>query len=316
MAVLREDWTAVLERLLAALRQPVLAFGLLLGLAISGVLAIPWFGGSPAEPPQILPVAKVEKRAPAPAREEPEPQNSREETPPAAPAEQPLQLAVRVPAEVPVYRPEPGLAGGSLASERSSPGIRAGIASSLPEIRALGPEHVGATTSAAPALYWFLSGASSVPVEIKLTSERATGPLLDLYVEPPVGAGLHALRLERHGVDLEPGVTYRWFVSLVPDPAHRDADLVSGAAVRRSLATDALTEQLAAAAPAERAHVLAAAGYWYDAFDTLTRWIQEEPAAERLREHRAALLEQVGLAGVAGLLSAPAAPSKPAADGP
>ena len=61
--------------------------------------------------------------------------------------------------------------------------------------------------------------------------------------------------------------------------------------------------------------MLAAAGYWYDAFDTLTRWIQSEPAAERLREHRAALLEQVGLAGVAGLLSAPA-PSRTPPIGP
>jgi hypothetical protein len=46
MAVAREDWAAVLERLLGALRRPALVFGLLLGLAISGVLAIPWFGGS------------------------------------------------------------------------------------------------------------------------------------------------------------------------------------------------------------------------------------------------------------------------------
>jgi len=304
------------NRLLEALRRPVLVFGLLLGLAISGLLAIPWFGGSPADPPQAPPVAEVGERAPAPAREEPRPQNPREETTPVAPAEQPLEISALVPAEAPVYRPDPDLAGGSLASQRSAPVIRPGAASSLPEVRALGPEHVGATSNAAPTLYWFLSGASSVPVEITLTSEGATGPLLALRLEPPIGAGLHALRLERHGARLEPGATYRWIVALVPDPAHRDADLVSGAAVRRVVAAGALTEQLAAAAPAERAHVLAAAGYWYDAFDTLTGWIQSEPASEQLREHRAALLEQVGLAGVAALLSAPAEPSKPAADGP
>ena len=328
------------EALLAALRRPALAFALLLGLVVSGMLAIPWFGGRQASPPQSLPVAEVEERAPAPApvAEEPEPQIAREETLPmapevvpappepraelpespapreAAPADKPLQIAALVPAEAPVYRPDAALAGGSLASERSAPVIRAGLASGLPEIRALGPEHVGATTSAAPTLYWFLSGASSVPVEITLTSERAAEPLLEMRLEPPVGAGLHALRLERRGVSIEPGATYHWFVALVPDPAHRDTDLVSGAALRRAVAAGALTEQLAAAGPAERAHVLAAAGYWYDAFDTLTRWIQAEPAAERLREHRAALLEQVGLAGVAGLLSAPAGSSQPAAD--
>ena len=307
MAVTREGMGGMARlwgTLLAGLRQPALVFALLLGLFVSSVLAIPWFGGRQESPPEIPPVAKVKERAPVPTPAPPE----------APPAEAPVQIAALRPAEAPVYRPDAALAGGSLASERSAPMIRAGVASGLPEIRALGPEHVGATTSAAPSLYWFLSGASSVPVEIRLTSERASEPLLQLRVEPPIGAGLHALRLERRGVALEPGATYRWFVALVPDPAHRDSDLVSGAAVRRTVAAGPLTEQLAAAGPAERAHVLAAAGYWYDAFDTLTGWIQVEPAAEHLREHRAALLEQVNLAGVAGLLSAPAAPSKPAAD--
>lgn len=336
------------EAAFSILRRPALGFALLVGLAISGVLAIPWFGGSPTNSPAIPPVAEVEKRTPSPppapmpeesaSAEQPEPEIALEETPPVppeieptqpeplaeppapappperAPAEQPLQIAALVPAEAPVYRPDPALAGGSLASERSTPVIRAGVASGLPEVRALGPEHVGATTSAAPTLYWFLSEASSVPVEITLTSERASEPLLELRLEPAVGAGLHALSLERRGARLEPGTTHRWSVALVPDPANRDADLVSGAAVRRAVAAGALTEALAASGPAERAHVLAAAGYWYDAFDALTRWIQTDPASERLREHRAALLEQVGLAGVAGLLSAPAEPSKPAAD--
>lgn len=338
---------ALWEAALTILRRPALGFALLLGLAISGVLAIPWFGGSPTDSPTIPPVAEVEEGTPSPppepmpeepAAEQLEPEIAREETPPVAPeidptlpeppaeppapaappepapAEQPLQIAALVPPEAPVYRPDPALAGGSLASERSVPVIRSGVASDLPEVRALGPEHVGATTSAVPTLYWFLSEASSVPVEITLTSERASEPLLELRLEPPVGAGLHALSLERRGARLETGATHHWFVALVPDPANRDADLVSGAAVRRAVAAGALTEALAAAGPAERAHVLAAAGYWYDAFDTLTRWIQTDPASERLREHRAALLEQVGLAGVAGLLSAPAATSKPAAD--
>jgi hypothetical protein len=306
------------EILLAGLRQRTLVFALLLGLFVSGVLAIPWFGGRQENPREIPPVAERETRAPAPARSpaESEPRTAQGETPlaapepSAAPAEPPVQIAAQLPAEAPLYRPNATLAGGSLASERNAPVIRAGVAGELPELRALGPEHVGATTSASPTLYWFLSGASSVPVQITLRSERDSRPLLDLRLEPPVGAGLHALRLERRSARLEPGATYRWFVALVPDPANRDADLVSGAAVRRTVAAGALSEQLAAAAPAERAHLLAAAGYWYDAFDLLTDWIQAEPAEERLREHRAALLEQVGLAGVAALLSAPAAPAK------
>ena len=338
--------------LFTGLSRPAFAVSLFLGLLVAGVLAIPWFGGE-SETAPIPPVA-VEERAPEPRPEtagevpepppipalpedaESEPQIA-EAAPPApeaepapselpseapgspepsapdepAPAEQPAQIAALVPAEPPAYHPDAALAGGSLESRRSVPVIRAGAASGLPEIRALAPEHVGATTRAAPTLYWFLSDPSRVPVEITLTAEDAAEPLLELRLEPPVGAGLHNLRLDRRGIRLEPGVTYRWFVALIPDPANRDADLVSSAAVRRAAPGSA---QPAESAPAERAHALAAAGYWYDAFDTLTGWVQTDPGSERLREHRAALLEQVGLSGVAGLLSAPGDSSKPAAD--
>jgi hypothetical protein len=295
------------------LLRPPVVFGLLLGLTISGMLAIPWFGGSAVDPARTPRVAEVEAAAPAgesgSAAGEFEPPRAAEPPPP--PAEPPLEIAALVPDAAPVYRPNAELAGGSLAGVRSEPVIRAGVASRLPEIRALGPEHVGATADDAPTLYWFLSGESSVPVEIALTAEQAEAPLLALRLEPPVGAGLHALRLQRHGVRLEPGVVHRWVVALAPDPA--EPRLEAGAAVRRAADAGALAEQLAAASPQERAHLLAAGGYWYDAFETLTEWIQAEPAAQRLREHRAALLEQVGLAGVAGLLSAPAPPSSAAA---
>jgi hypothetical protein len=328
--------TSLWDVLLRGLSRPAFAISLSVGLLVAGVLAIPWFGGEPASAPQITPVAGVEEPAPEPApeatgeepeppipplpEEEPDPQTAQEETPgpeaePAPPespepseppaAEQPVKIAALVPEDAPIYHPDAALAGGSLESRRSAP---AGVASGLPEVRALGPEHVGATSSASPTLYWFLSGPSRVPVEIRLAAEDAAEPLLELRLEPPVGAGLHNLRLDRRGIRLEPGVTYRWFVALIPDPANRDADLVSGAAVRMAPAGSL------AGPPAGLAHALAAAGYWYDAFDTLTAWIQKDPSSERLREHRAALLEQVGLSGVAGLLSAPGDSSKPAAD--
>jgi hypothetical protein len=303
-------------RLLALLRRPAFAWALVAGLVISGVLAIPWFGGSEADRGRAPPAAEVEERTPASEAAPPETAgelpNAPEESE-AAPAAEPIEVAALVPAEPPVYRPDAALAGGSLASVRSAPMIGAGVASELPEIRALGPEHVGATTSATPTLYWFLSGASSVPVAITLRSERAAEPLFELRLEPPIGAGLQALRLAPPGASLEPGVVHRWYVALMPEPANREADLVSGAAVLRTQPAGSLAEQLAAAPPAERAYLLAAAGYWYDAFDAITRRIQAEPGDERLREHRAALLEQVGLAGVAALIPAPL-PLPPAAE--
>jgi Flp pilus assembly protein TadD len=49
---------------------------------------------------------------------------------------------------------------------------------------------------------------------------------------------------------------------------------------------------------APRAHwpaLYAESGIWYDAIDDLSRLISAEPDNRRLREQRAALLEQVGL---------------------
>ena len=39
--------------------------------------------------------------------------------------------------------------------------------------------------------------------------------------------------------------------------------------------------------------------FWYDSFDQLSRWIAAERDTARLHQHRAALLDQVGLADVA-----------------
>jgi anti-sigma factor RsiW len=209
-----------------------------------------------------------------------------------------FQIAALIPSTAPLYRADPLLAGGSLEAIRGGTLIRAG-AGALPDVRALGPEHVGATVEPSPTLYWFLGGASDVPLEITLGDAEAVEPLLELRIEPPVRAGLHALRLDERGVRLAPGVIYDWFVTLVPDPEHRDADVISGAAIRRAPAGADFAARLEAAAPAEKAHVLAAFGYWYDAFDVLSGWIEAEPDADVLRRHRTVLLEQVGLPRVA-----------------
>ncbi|MFI5215158.1 MAG: hypothetical protein ACHQ3O_01335 [Candidatus Limnocylindria bacterium] len=171
----RRSLPAALEHLRAALRRPVLRYGLSIGLLISAVLAIPWFGGSPAERAQSSRAVEGKERRPAP-----------------------------VPAPVP--------------ADEEPPPLPARVASALPEVRALGPDAIGATTSAAPTLYFFLSAASSVPVEITLRSEQASEPLFQQRLEPPVGAGLHALRLDRRGVGRPPRGTQRRAVGRGPHP--------------------------------------------------------------------------------------------------
>lgn len=215
---------------------------------------------------------------------------------PDAPATaEPTRIAALLPAELPHYRPDASLAGGSLESVRVASLVRSG-AQPLPALHALAPEHVGATAEASPVLYWHLSAESGVPIEIAVFSEEDDAtPLVEAWLEPPVAAGLHAFRFAQHGLELEPGQTYYWFAALVPDRANREHDAVAGAALRHTPLADALRARLSAAPPAQRAHVLADAGYWFDAVATYTAWLAAEPGAAKLRAQRAALLEQVGL---------------------
>jgi hypothetical protein len=124
-------------------------------------------------------------------------------------------------------------------------------------------------------------------------------PLLETTLTAPLAAGVHRVNLSEHGVRLKAAVDYRWFVAMVRDPARRSQDIVSGAAIRFTPPASDLSTRLSAASAGRAAHVYAESGVWYDAFDQLSRWLETEPGSARLHEHRAALLEQVGLGGAA-----------------
>jgi hypothetical protein len=193
----------------------------------------------------------------------------------------------------PDYRPRLALAGGSLASTRRSTAIR-GAEDALPEATPLLPEHVAATQTATPTLYWRLADRAEVPVEITLIAEDGIEPLVENRIPAPVAGGLHAVALEELGVALEPGVTYQLHVALVPDDARRDLDVIATAAVRYTPATPALSRSFAEAGPAERPKRLAEAGYWIDAFDAVSRIAAAHPESDRAAAWRASLLDQVG----------------------
>lgn len=221
-------------------------------------------------------------------------------TPP--PDDEPLDLASLLPETAPAYRPQLVLAGGTFAPARTDSVMR-GAGKALPEARPLAPEHVGATLDASPTLYWVVFANSDTPVELTVIDEQRTEPLLELRVEPPVAAGLHALRLADHGVQLAPDTTYQFYVALIPDLRHRDLDRVAGAALRYTPAAADLERRLAEGGPAHRGHVLAESGYWIDAFDAITRIADAHPESARAAVQRAALLEQVGQADVAAALA-------------
>jgi hypothetical protein len=173
------------------------------------------------------------------------------------------------------------------------------LGAGAPTPEALGPAHVGASSHESPNLYWFLSEATSSPVEVTVVDPDAAAPLLETTLPAPLSAGVHRVSLAEHGVRLRPGVDYRWFVALVRDPERRSQDVVSGAAIRYTPPGPELDSRLSSAPPTRAAHLYAESGLWYDAFDQVSSWLATEPGAPLLRRHRAALLEQVGLGDAA-----------------
>jgi hypothetical protein len=162
-------------------------------------------------------------------------------------------------------------------------------------IDALAPDHVAYTTRAQPVLCWYLSAPTTTRIEITLIDDRSVEPLLDVVARPGIGAGVQRLSLADHGVSLEPGRVYHWFVALVPDPQRRSNDVISSGAIERVAPGPELQRELRAAAGGGAWRVLAAHGIWYDALAALSARIEADPSDRSLRELRSKLLEQVEL---------------------
>jgi hypothetical protein len=194
----------------------------------------------------------------------------------------------------PVYQPPmrgapTGRIGGGTRS-LSGPAEARPVSRSSVLIVALAPDHAGYTTAEQPALYWFLSQRTPRDVEFTLIEAGAVRPLIERRLPTPPAPGLQRIDLADHGVKLEVGKRYQWFVSLVLDPQARSKDVVAGAAIERVQAPAELR-----AGDRSRTHALARAGLWYDALSAISEEIARAPGDPALRKHRAALLEQVGL---------------------
>jgi hypothetical protein len=186
---------------------------------------------------------------------------------------------------------------------RGAPATRVGGASrgaaTAMSVDVLAPNQTGYTTHARPTIYWYVSETIKKPVEVTITGTRledAVKPLLEVTLQPPIRKGIHALRLEDHGVSLKPDVEYQYFVAVVNNYNQRADDVIAGGSIKRVSASADVQAKLKQASPLKAAEVYAESGIWYDAIDALSKEIAANPA---LRAQRAALLEQVGLNDVA-----------------
>lgn len=191
---------------------------------------------------------------------------------------------------------------------RGAPATRVGGGSRSAEASAirldvLAPDHTGYTLQEHPTIYWYVSERITDPVEVTVTAlgspQEAFEPLLEVTLKPPFEKGVHAVRLKDYGVVLERDTEYQWFVAVVPDPNQRSNDILAGGSIKRISAPQALEARLREAGEFVKPALYAESGMWYDAIDQLSSLISANPANNQLREQRAALLNEVGLADAA-----------------
>jgi Domain of Unknown Function (DUF928) len=193
-------------------------------------------------------------------------------------------------AAVPIYKPPlRGAPGGRIGGGTRGSGREVFVLS------VLAPDHSALTVSEQPTLYWFISSATSIPIEVTVMDLRTTQPVLETRLAAPVAPGVHRIRLADHGVRLERGVPYRWFVTIVPDSGRRSRDILAGGAIERVEPPDGLAAKLAKARKEEIASLYAEAGVWYEALAAISDQIDNAPNDAVLRKQRATLLTQVGL---------------------
>ena len=199
------------------------------------------------------------------------------------------------PVGMPVYRPP--LRGAPVG--RVAGGSR-GIMDEYPILLVvLSPDHTGLTTQEQPSLYWFLTEMMPHRIEITIIEAQAIYPVLETRIPSPTQAGVQRIRLADYGVHLQPGVQYKWFVALVPDPDRRSKDILAWGEIERVEPTGKLQEHLADMGKARTPHVYAEEGIWYDALSAVSDLINTAPADVDLRKQWASLLEQVGLPQIA-----------------
>jgi hypothetical protein len=192
---------------------------------------------------------------------------------------------------VPVYKPPMrGAPGGRVGG-----GTRGVAGRDVFVLSVLAPDHKALTVSDQPALYWFISSDTSLPIELAIADPNATEPLLETRLPSPAPRGVHRIRLADFAVKLEPGVAYRWSVTVVPDANRRSRDILASGTIERVEPSAVLAARLQSARTGDLPFIYAEEGIWYDALAVLSDLIDGAPENGDLQRQRAALLSQARL---------------------
>ncbi len=151
-------------------------------------------------------------------------------------------------------------------------------------VRILMPEqNEGLTQNGRPALFLALRTTQAQEVMISfenvasgnLASGNATRSYFELARYPlRINEGVAAFRLDAAAPALQPGVTYRWFLSVICGEQPSPNDPLFSGLVRRQSLTAAAQEALEGRSLQAQAQWYAEQGYWYDALALLEQYPQ------------------------------------------
>ena len=195
---------------------------------------------------------------------------------------------------LPLYQPPKKLT----PRARVGGGLR-GTDGSDPEIVALVPDHVGVTFKKTPGLNWFLSKPTTYPLKFTLIDLRSVKPLHEGPIPTPDHHGVQSINLKDWNIALEPDVQYRWYISAIRKSDSPSQDIVAGGMIERCEFNECLILEPVLTCDQQSVGKNASRGFWYDAMACLCEMIDSNPSNQALRRQRAALLNQVGLSGVA-----------------
>lgn len=259
------------------------------------IAASPEVAPEPARPVEVAPVEGVAEVEPKVAVEiaQAEREKSQERSPAReAASAQPEEILLAALTELPPPSYATPEGADSVVWMRQFGAVRSAPGAAKVLARAPG-DHTGLTLSPTPRLWWGLDQATERPIQITIVDGDAIEPLLRVDLPGPHAAGLHAFDLARHGVELSPGVDYRWFVAIVVDPDRPSRNPVSAGSLRVAASSDARRETLSSATASARGNKFAELGLWYDAFDFYASLAEAHPEVERLATYRDRLAEVV-----------------------
>jgi len=199
------------------------------------------------------------------------------------------------PSNIPVYKPP--LRGSPVG--RVAGGTRGDLVELPSLLIVITPEHTAFTVRDQPQFYWFLEELTTYPIELTIIEDQAIYPLLQVRISSPETPGIQTVRLADHGIHLQQGLVYKWFIALIPDPNRRSKDILVEGAVKYIKISDALNAKLSHLDKEIKSNIYAAAGIWYDAFAEISDLIETSTNNVKLKQKRGALLEQIGLPEIA-----------------